>query len=204
MKIIGPVIEKTDAFIISEIFNNSENSVVYIGKDDREIINIQKKLSWLLPKQKILIYKAWDQIPYDNISPSKEIQTSRIETLFYLNSHNDEKIILLTTLNGIIQKTLPKNEVQNNFITISKKSKLKIDKVLILLIKLGYDRTSLVRDKSEFAIRYLNGVVLSAQDDFKKLEMLDQIEMLVTIEKEIAEYRKKLIRDAWKNHQRSL
>ena len=55
-----------------------------------------------------------------------------------------------------------------------------------------------------FAIRYSNGVVLSAQDDFKKLEMLDQIEMLVTIEKEIAEYRKEIIRDAWKNHQRSL
>ena len=42
MHSIGPVIDKTEAFIISEIFNNSENSIVYIGKDDREIINIQK------------------------------------------------------------------------------------------------------------------------------------------------------------------
>ena len=153
MRTIGPVIEKADAFIISEIFNNTDNSVVYIGKDDREIIGIQKKLSWLLPKQKILLYKAWDQIPYDNISPSKEIQTSRLETLYYLDSNKEEKIILLTTLNGIIQKTLPKNQVKNNFITISKNSKLKIDKTLILLTKLGYERTSIVRDKSEFAVR---------------------------------------------------
>ena len=153
MKTIGPVIEKTEAFILSEIFNNSDSSLVYIGKDDREIINIQKKLSWLLPKQKILLYKAWDQIPYDNISPSREIQTSRLETLFYLDFHKEEKIILLTTLNGIIQKTLPKNEVKSNFITISKKSKLKMNKMLILLIKLGYERTSIVRDKSEFAVR---------------------------------------------------
>jgi transcription-repair coupling factor (superfamily II helicase) len=71
MRTIGPVIEKADAFIISEIFNNTDNSVVYIGKDDREIIKIKDKLSWLLPKQKILLYKAWDQIPYDNISPSE-------------------------------------------------------------------------------------------------------------------------------------
>jgi len=34
--------------------------------------------------------------------------------------------------------------------------------------------------------------------------MLDQIETLVTIEKEIAEYSKELIRDAWKNHQRTM
>ena len=103
--------------------------------------------------QKVLLYKAWDQIPYDNISPSKEIQTSRLETIYYLDSKKNEKIILLTTLNGIIQKTLPINEIKKNLITISKKEKLKIDKFLNLLIKLGYERTSIVRNKSEFALR---------------------------------------------------
>ena len=86
MKSISPVIEKTEAFIISEIFNKNKNSIVYIGKDEREIINIKNKLSWVFPEQKILLYKAWDQIPYDNISPSKEIQTSRLETIYYLDS----------------------------------------------------------------------------------------------------------------------
>ena len=153
MKSIGPVIEKTEAFIISEIFHKSDTSLVYIGKDDREIINIKNKLTWLLPDQLVLLYKAWDQIPYDNISPSKEIQTSRLETLFHLSSNNESKIIVLTTLNAIVQKTLPKNEIKKNFISISKNSKIKIDNILLVLIKLGYERTALVRDKSEFAIR---------------------------------------------------
>ena len=83
---IGPVIDKSEAFIISEFFQKNKNSIIYIGKDEREIINIKKKLSWLLPNTKILLYKAWDQIPYDNISPSKEIQTSRLETIYYLDS----------------------------------------------------------------------------------------------------------------------
>jgi len=153
MKSIGPVIDKTEAFIISEIFNKNDSSLVYIGKDDREIINIKKKLSWLHPNLRVLLYKAWDHIPYDNISPSKEIQTSRLETLFYLSSIKETKIIILTTLNGIMQKTVPKNEINKNFITISKKNKFQIDKILFLLIKLGYTRTSIVRDKSEFAVR---------------------------------------------------
>ena len=153
MKSIGPVIDKTEAFIISEIFHNSDTSLVYIGKDDREIINIKNKLTWLLPDQLVLLYKAWDQIPYDNISPSKEIQTSRLETLFHLSSNSENKIIVLTTLNAIVQKTLPKNEIKKNFISISKNSKIKIDNILLVLIKLGYERTALVRDKSEFAIR---------------------------------------------------
>jgi len=153
MKSIGPVIDKTEAFIISEIFNKNDSSLVYIGKDDREIINIKKKLSWLHPNLRVLLYKAWDHIPYDNISPSKEIQTSRLETLFYLSSIKETKIIILTTLNGIMQKTVPKNEINKNFITISKKNKFQIDKILFLLIKLRYERTSIVRDKSEFAVR---------------------------------------------------
>ena len=36
---------------------------------------------------------------------------------------------------------------------ISKSSKLKIDELLSLLIKLGDERVSIVRDKSEFAVR---------------------------------------------------
>ena len=153
MKIIGPIIEKTEAFIIAEIFNKSENSIVYIGKDDREIININKKLLWLLPTQKVLLYKAWDQIPYDNISPSKHIQTSRLETLYYINSSKKEKNIVLTTINAIIQKTIPKKILENNLVNISVNKKIEIDKLIFLLIKLGYERTSLVRNKSEFAVR---------------------------------------------------
>jgi len=153
MKSIGPIIDKTEAFIISEIFNKSDSSLLYIAKDDREIINIKNKLSWLHPNVRVLLYRAWDQIPYDNISPSKEIQTSRLETLFYLSSKKETKIIILTTLNGIIQKTLPKNEITKNFFTISKNNKTEIDKILPLLIKLGYERTSIVREKSEFALR---------------------------------------------------
>tara|TARA_Y100001970_G_scaffold291833_1_gene430567 strand:+ start:4182 stop:7559 length:3378 start_codon:yes stop_codon:yes gene_type:complete len=153
MKSIGPVIANTEGFVISEIFKSISNSIAYIGKDDREIINIHKKLSWLFPKQKILLFRAWDQIPYDNISPSKEVQTSRIETLNYLNSNKREKIIILTTINAIIQKTIPRNELKKNFIKITKNSKLDINKTINLLIKLGYERTSIVRDKSEFAIR---------------------------------------------------
>ena len=81
------------------------------------------------------------------------MQTSRLDTLYYLDSNRKEKKIILTTINAIIQKTLPKKELKRNFIKISENSKLKIDKILSVLVKLGYERTSIVRDKSEFAVR---------------------------------------------------
>jgi len=55
-----------------------------------------------------------------------------------------------------------------------------------------------------FVIRYSKGLIFSPQEDFKKRNILNQIEMLVEIEKELADYRKQLLSDAWQNHQRSL
>ena len=153
MKSIGPIIEKTEAFLVFDVFQKSNESIMYIGKDDREIISLYDKLLWLLPKNKILLYRAWDQIPYDNISPSKEIQSTRLETLCYLNLNKNQKIIVLTTTNAIIQKTIPPKELKKHYIKITKNSKLQIDKISNKLLKLGYERTSIVRDKSEFAIR---------------------------------------------------
>jgi hypothetical protein len=55
-----------------------------------------------------------------------------------------------------------------------------------------------------FVIRYSKGLIFSPQEDFKKKDILDQIEMLVQIEKEVADYRKQLLNDAWQNQHRSL
>ena len=37
MKFLGPIVEKSESFIIGEIFRTSKKSLIYIAKDDREI-----------------------------------------------------------------------------------------------------------------------------------------------------------------------
>ena len=49
MKFLGPIVEKSESFIIGEIFRTSKNSLIYIAKDDREINDIYTKLKkWTL------------------------------------------------------------------------------------------------------------------------------------------------------------
>ena len=151
-KFLSSIPHQSEAFAISELFNNLDNSILYISKDDREIFNIKEKLNWLLPEIEILIYRSWDQIPYDNVSPSKEIQSERIKTLYNLLNNNNKKIIL-TSINAIIQKTIDKQFLNDNQIEISINKKIDFNKFVITLSSLGYERTSVVRDKAEFAIR---------------------------------------------------
>ena len=107
-KFVGPVYKESEAFILANFYEKSTHSILYIGKDDIEINSIENKLKWLFPNDLIFIFRSWDQIPYDLVSPSKEIQLERIKTLYYLHSTNKKKIIL-TTINAVLQKTLHKD-----------------------------------------------------------------------------------------------
>jgi len=140
------------SFALSEIFQNTKNSILYISKDDREIFNIKDKLNWILPEVDILIYRSWDQIPYDNVSPSKEIQSERIKTLHKIEKKN-EKQIILTSVNAILQKTIDKSFLNEYIIELSVNTEIDFNKFILNLSFLGYQRTSVVRDKSEFSVR---------------------------------------------------
>ena len=102
--VLANVLQGSEAFAIAEDFINIDKSILYVARDDREIFNIKSKLKWLLPKNEIFIYRSWDQIPYDNVSPSKEIQSERIKTLYHLSNNN--KKLIITSINAIIQKTI--------------------------------------------------------------------------------------------------
>ena len=149
---LGSVLLGSEAFLLAENFKQNKKSILFIARDDREIFDIVLKLKWLLPKNDLLIYRSWDQIPYDNVSPSKNIQSERIKTLYKLINDKNKKLIL-TSVNAIVQKTVNKDFIKKNYIKIYTGQKIQFNNLIIRLVSLGYQRTSVVRDKTEFAIR---------------------------------------------------
>mgnify|MGYP001254359291 CR=1 FL=1 len=152
IKTVGSINEGNEYLFISETFKESDKSVLYIARNDKEIFKIRKKLEWVLPQINIQVFRSWDQIPYDNVSPSKEIQSERINCLYQIINNNSPKIII-TSVNAIIQKTISRDFINNYFIKISRGNKLDFNNFLKKLNFLGYERVSLVREKSEFAVR---------------------------------------------------
>ena len=52
-EVIGPIINNCEAFILANYFKTNNETILYIGKDDREISNIYNRLKWLLPKNEV-------------------------------------------------------------------------------------------------------------------------------------------------------
>ena len=80
VKLIGSISQGYEFLFIADFFRKKNCSILYIARNDREIFEIKDRLKWILPSTDILIFRSWDQIPYDNVSPSKEIQSERIKT----------------------------------------------------------------------------------------------------------------------------
>ena len=151
-KTVGPSINKIEPFFLSEYYKNNEETILYIGKDEREISKIKKKIDWLLPDTQTLLFQAWDQIPYDQVSPSKQTQIQRLETLNSLINNQSKKIIL-TTVNSIIQKVIPNEIIKQNSLSLIVNQKIIFNDIINSLTLLGFQRTSVVREKSEFSVR---------------------------------------------------
>ena len=54
-KIIGPLINKTEAFVLADYYNKIDNNLLYIGKDDREIAQISKQLQFTCTAEIIFV-----------------------------------------------------------------------------------------------------------------------------------------------------
>ena len=148
----GSSFEGKEIFIIKDFIEKNNRSIIYIAKDDREIFNLKDKLKWFFSENIILIFRSWDNIPYDSVSPSRLIQAERINTLNQIKNIN-KKIIILTSVNAILQKTINSKFINDYFFTIKKNTNINYNELIKKLTLLGFEKTSVVREVSEFAVR---------------------------------------------------
>ena len=71
---IGPSIHNVEPFFISHFYQSSNKSVLYIGKDEREISSMEEKIKWLLPDVEILLFNLGIKYPTIMYHPLKKFK----------------------------------------------------------------------------------------------------------------------------------
>lgn len=95
---------------------------------------------------------AWETLPSENIPPSPDIVGERFKALKTL-SETKGKTIVLTTLQGALQKVFQKKSLKGDFLTLTKGMKFLFDALTKELVRLGFEKVSLACEKGEYAIR---------------------------------------------------
>ena len=152
-----------------------KKSVVIITADaDRLYDNLQT----LVPG-KVVEIPAWDSLPGER--PNFDLIGKRFEALKDLG---DEKKIVLCSLQGLLQKILPKWEVGLYLETWKKGAKIKFSSLPEELTRLGYRKVPVVSDKGEFALRggILDLFPVGSPDPFRVEFVGDEVEELRTFD----------------------
>ena len=66
--------KELEAFALSKIFESSDKSThIHIVRREGELKQFSEMLKFFNDKIEVIVYPAWDCLPYSNISPRKEI-----------------------------------------------------------------------------------------------------------------------------------
>jgi len=144
-----------ESFVIADIWEqNTTKDILFVARDESAMTELAEQLPYLLPHAPLLKFPAWDCLPYDRVSPRKDIIGTRVQTLSILaNRAPKDRYLILTTPSAFLQKVTPKSEFLSKNFDIRVGDEFPVETLISQLSSQGYYRVSNVREPGEFAVR---------------------------------------------------
>ena len=128
--------------------------VLHVCVSGVQMREVKEALSFFAPDVQVMEFPSWDIVPYDRVSPNKEITSERIKTLTCLSESNyTTPFILLTTANALCGKVAPVSYFKNSSFTIKTGQEIDLSSLKQYLVSFGYNSSSQVMQRGEFAMR---------------------------------------------------
>ena len=150
---ISGLVDVEKLHVLTAIFNETKRPMVLVTYNEiqaRKLYQDLKKLikqTYFFPKKEIT--------SYDYVAQSKEIEYKRIDVLnkMYLAKQQKEPIIIVTTIEAVMQKMVAKDTLYQNVIDFEVGKTYLLDGIKEKLVGLGYERSDLIENKGQFSIR---------------------------------------------------
>jgi len=141
------------AFFIARLYQTVSKPIAIITAGQDEADGLLSDINIFLNlNSKLYHFPPWETLPYEPISPHKDISGERLKVLSSV-MESDVKFILLTPVESIIQRIIPKDVLRDAILKFSVGDLLERDIISEYLITGGYKNSDIVEDKGEFSIR---------------------------------------------------
>ena len=114
---------------------------------------MQAALAFFAPDMPVVVFPAWDCLPYDRVSPQADVSAARMATLAGLVHGMPPRFVLLTTLNAATQR-VPAREVLRDAAFRARVGD-RIDEAALkaFLLRMGFSQTPTVMEAGDYAVR---------------------------------------------------
>ena len=127
--------------------------LLVVCRDAERMAAFERALSFFAPDLPALTFPAWDCLPYDRVSPNAAVAAARMATLTALARAHDDSGIVLTTINALLQRVVPRAATAAQSLALAAGNVRPMDEIARWLATNGFSRASTVRDIGEYAVR---------------------------------------------------
>ncbi|SDT96413.1 transcription-repair coupling factor (superfamily II helicase) [Desulfobacula phenolica] len=153
--VIIPTDGSHKACLISQLFNDSNDSIVVILSDTKKALGFLDELSFFLPDKKdhIVFFPGYHILPFKSLAYHKETSTNRLAALSKIMDSVFHPLIIVTVVETILQKLIPKKSLNEFAELVIANEEIDRDELILKLESGGYTKTSLVEDPGEYSVR---------------------------------------------------
>jgi transcription-repair coupling factor (superfamily II helicase) len=171
-------------WLLADLARAAPTRAVYIAPDEAAMRAVAATAPVFAPDLEVLMFPAWDCLPYDRASPTLRVMAERMATLHRLQAIPKSPQLLVTTANAVAQRTLTPFRIRQLVAKLAPGERIGRDKLAVLLQANGYVRVETVADSGEFAVRGgLVDLFPSGSDAALRLDFFgDEIESVRTFD----------------------
>jgi transcription-repair coupling factor (superfamily II helicase) len=151
--------EGVDAWLLSQLAAAEAPAPwpqIFVCRDDARVARLKAGLGFLGPELEVVTLPAWDCLPYDRVSPHRDILAQRVAALTRLierEANDTRPCLLVTTVSALIQRLPPREAFRGRVLARSAGEALAPDELSAFLAGNGYLRSDSVGEPGEFAVR---------------------------------------------------
>lgn len=157
-RIVAGAPEGVDALVLAGEVRKSGGTLLHIASDEVRSVALVESLRFFAPDVSLLVFPAWDCLPYDRVGPHADVVAQRMDVLLRLAAAEGDGAgggprILITTASAILQKVPPAAAFRGMAREFKAGSHLETEAFAAELNRTGYQRAEQVMEPGEYAIR---------------------------------------------------
>jgi len=148
---LAGVPEGFDGSILAALAGRTQ--MLHVCVDDARMARLIEALGFFAPSLEVVALPAWDCLPYDRVSPHRDIVARRIDAIGRLTEGAGRRPLLVTTVAALLQRLPPLESFTGVLLTLAEGVELAPQKLVQFLASNGYARSGTVAEAGEFAVR---------------------------------------------------
>ncbi|MGD9743365.1 MAG: transcription-repair coupling factor [Dongiaceae bacterium] len=151
---IAGVPEGYDALLLTELAAKTKGTQIHVARDDARLAHLLEAIGFFAPDLDLVAFPAWDCLPYDRVSPHRDIVGRRIDALIRLAGAEPRgPRLVVTTVAAMLQRVPPPSYFADAMLALAPGAALSPQDLVQFLTTQGYVRAETVGDTGEFAVR---------------------------------------------------